>query len=46
MFHPKFVFVKGDQGLVGHHYNENVYAKGTADGSAVDSFQKLKGIFA
>ena len=45
MFHPKFVFVEGDQEFVGHHYNENVHVKGTADGSAVDGFQKLKGDF-
>ncbi len=45
MFHPKFVFVEGDQEFKGHHYNENVRVKGTADGHVVDGVQKLKGNF-
>ena len=45
MFHPKFVFVEGDQEFTGHHYNENVRIKGTADGHVVDGVQKLKGNF-
>lgn len=45
IFHPKFVFVEGDQEFTGHHYNENAYVKGTADGYAVDGRMKLKGDF-
>jgi len=43
IFHPKYVFVEGDQELIGHHYNENVMVTGTADGYAVNGRQKLKG---
>ncbi len=46
IFHPKMVYVEGDQETNGHaHYNNNVYVKGTADGSAIDGRMPLKGKF-
>ena len=46
IFHPKMVYVEGDQEFNGHgHYNNNVHVKGTADGYAVDGRMPLKGKF-
>ena len=45
IFHPKYVFVEGDQEFTGRHNNENVHVKGTADGQQIDRRTKLKGDF-
>ena len=46
IFHPKFVFVEGNQDQVGHgYYNAGVQVSGTVDGQAVNGVMPLHAAF-